>query len=76
MRSNLKIDGWCVSATTCSPQAVACLQALAKGLRKDFKTDAKSFVALLLDKFKDKNSAVCRNTAAALLAMHRHGSPL
>ena len=56
-------------------QAIACLQALAKGLRRDFHSSAKGFVALLLDKFKDKNSGVCRNTAAALEAMHRCPPP-
>ncbi len=53
-------------------QATACLEALAKGLRRDFHSAAKSFAPLLLDKFKDKNSGVCCNTAAALGAMHRH----
>lgn len=42
-----------------------------QGLRKDFYSSAKSFSPVLLDKFKDKNSGVCRATTDALVNMHK-----
>lgn len=44
---------------------------VAQGLRKDFYSSAKSFAPVLLDKFKDKNTGVCRATTDALVNMHR-----
>ena len=42
-----------------------------QGLRRDFHSSAKSFTPVLLDKFKDKNAAVCRSVTEALTNMHR-----
>lgn len=42
-----------------------------QGLRKDFYSSAKSFAPVLLDKFKDKNTGVCRATTDALVNMHK-----
>ena len=44
---------------------------MVQGLRKDFYSSAKSFAPVLLDKFKDKNTGVCRATTDALINMHK-----
>jgi hypothetical protein len=44
---------------------------MVQGLRKDFYSSAKSFAPVLLDKFKDKNTGVCRATTDALVNMHK-----
>jgi hypothetical protein len=47
------------------------LPILVQGLRRDFHSSAKSFAPVLLDKFKDKNTGVCRATNDALVIMHK-----
>ena len=44
---------------------------MVQGLRKEFYSSAKSFAPVLLDKFKDKNTGVCRATTDALVNMHK-----
>lgn len=52
-------------------QGVACIGALAKGLRQHFASAAKSFVPVLLEKQKDKSQGVWRNCNTALATMHK-----
>ena len=47
------------------------LRIVVQGLRRDFYSSAKSFAPVLLDKFKDKNTGVCRATTDALVIMHK-----
>ena len=51
-------------------EAVACTGALAKGLRKEYSSNARIFVTVLLDKFKDKNTICVNNVAESLGYMH------
>lgn len=61
------------SNVVCVAEAAGCFAALAKGLRKEFAPSARAMVSNLLDKLKDKNTAVCTQSAQALLAIHRCG---
>ena len=56
----------------CVAEACACVAAMAGSVRKGFATFAKgTFMPLCFDKLKDKNSAVQRQSIAAVAAMHR-----
>jgi len=53
-------------------EAAACFANLAKGLRKEFAITARYMFPNLLDKLKDKNTAVCAQSAQALFDFNRH----
>lgn len=57
----------------CVADAAGCLGALAQGLRREFAPAARALFPVLLDKLKDKNSAVCAQSGQALAAFHRQG---
>jgi hypothetical protein len=57
-------------------EAAAAAAALAKGLRREYRSDARMLTAPLLDKFKDKNSTVGRAVHAALAAFAAHSYSL
>ena len=59
------------SNVVCVAEAAACLGSLAKSLRKDFTNTARAMFPNLLDKLKDKNTAVCAQSAQALIDFHR-----
>ena len=44
----------------------------ANGLRQDFASTARAWTPLLLEKLKEKNTAICNNSTAALRAFFRH----
>ncbi len=62
MDSNVAVIGAAIDATA----------ALAKGLRRDFRGEARMLTPHLLDKFKDKTTNVIRAIHAALTAFHDH----
>lgn len=62
------------SNVVCVAEAAACLGNLAKGLRKEFTSTARAMFPNLLDKLKDKNTAVCVQSAQALADFHRQTS--
>ena len=45
---------------------------MANGLRSDFSSSARAWTPVLLDKLKEKNTAICNNSIAALKAFLRH----
>ena len=52
--------------------AIDASEALAKGLRRDFRSEARMLTPHLLDKLKDKTTNVIRAIQAALSAFHTH----
>ena len=44
---------------------------MANGLRQEFSSTARVWTPVLLEKLKDKNTAVCNNSTAALKAFFR-----
>jgi hypothetical protein len=63
------------SNVVCVAEAAACVANLAKGLRKEFATSGRAMFPNLLDKLKDKNSAVCAQSAKAVSDIHRQDLP-
>ena len=56
------------SNVSCVNAAIDCIQALAKGLRRSFRSPARLLCASLLEKFKEKSAAVTRSIHGALSA--------
>lgn len=57
-------------------EAVMAAAELAKGLRRDFRSEAKTLTPALLDKYKDKTTNLVRQITAALTAFHAHSLSL
>jgi hypothetical protein len=57
-------------------EAAAASAALATGLRREYRTDARLLTAPLLDKFKEKNTGVIRAVHTALSAFSAHSYAL
>lgn len=53
-------------------EAVMAAANLAKGLRRDFRSEAKTLVPALLDKLKDKTTNLVRQITVTLSAFHSH----
>ena len=57
-------------------EAAAAAAALATGLRREYRSDARLLTAPLLDKFKEKNTGVIRAVHTALSAFSAHSYAL
>jgi hypothetical protein len=57
-------------------EAIACTGNLAQGLRKEYSGPARTFASMLMEKYKDKNTAVVKSVTEALTNMHKHCWPL
>lgn len=56
----------------CVSEAIACTANLAKGLRKEYRNTAMSLCSVLIEKFKDKSSAVNKAAYEALSVMQKY----